>query len=95
MLGRGRYKFKGLRASATYSGTPQDAVSDGNFTSQDITVSGASLGDWARASFSTDITDLQLDAQVTVAGTVTVTFYNNTGGSVTPSGTIYVSVDKR
>ena len=91
-MDRSRYNFKGLRGSATYTG---GAVADGSFTAQDITVSAAALGDWVMVSFSADITDLQLDAQVTAADTVTVTFYNQTGASVTPSGTIYVSIAKR
>jgi len=91
-MDRDRYDFLGLRASATYTA---GAVGSASFTAQDVTISGTVLGDWAIASFSADITDLQLDAQVTVAGTVTVTFYNQTGGGITPSGTIYIQVFKR
>ena len=89
---RDRYSFLGLRGSATYTA---GAVSDGSFTAQDITISGVVLGDWAIASFSADITDLQLNAAVTATDTVSVTFYNQTGAGVTPSGTIYIEVTKR
>ncbi len=92
MFGRSRWEFRGLEASATYTG---GAVSDGSFTAQDITVSAAALGDYVQASFSADITDLQIDAQVTATDTVTVVFYNQTGGGVTPVGTLYIKCEKR
>lgn len=79
-----------LEESANYTA---GAVADGSFTYQDITVSGAAPGDYATASF-TDISNLILDAQVTATDTVTCVFYNQTGGSVTPSGTLYVKVEK-
>ena len=61
--------------------------------SEEITVTGASLGDFAVASFSLDVQDIELSAQVTAANTVTVTLSNNTGGAIDlGSGTITVSV---
>ena len=71
------------------------AIASASFASKDITVTGAALLDFALASFSLDVQDLQLDAQVTAANTVTVTLYNNTGGSVNlASGTVKVLVFK-
>jgi len=81
-----------IEKSAVYSA---GAVADGSFKAQDITVIEAELGDYVDVSFSADVTDLQLDAQVTAADVVTAVFYNQTGGSVNPSGTIYVKVVKK
>lgn len=68
-------------------------IADGNEESEEITVTGASLGDFAVASFSLDVQDLELSAQVTAANTVTVTLSNNTGGAIDlGSGTITVHV---
>lgn len=67
-------------------------VADTSFTSQDVTVTGAVLGDFCLVSFSADITDLQLTAIVTVADTATITFSNSTGGAVTPVGNLTVKV---
>lgn len=70
-----------------------DSVAVGSFTSKDVTVTGAALGDFADASFSLDVQDLQLDAQVTAANTVTATLYNNTAAAVDlASGTLRVIV---
>jgi len=75
-----------------------DAASmlDGNSEDEDITVTGASLGDFVQASFSLDLAGLQLTAAVTAADTVTTTLTNNTGGTIDlASGTLYVRVTKR
>jgi len=54
------------------------------------------LGDYAMASFSLDVSDLVLDAQVTASDTVTCVLANNTGGAVDlASGTLYVRVLRR
>jgi len=92
MLGRDRYDFKGLTASAAWAG---GAVTNGTQEAQDITVSGAAVGDYAQVSCSFDVVDLQIEAHVTAANTVTVLVRNGTGGDVTPSGTLYVKVEKR
>jgi len=72
-------------------------VADGEMVSNDVTVTGAVLGDYAIASFSLDIEDLVLDAQVTVADTVTVTLTNDgIGAGVNlAEGTIYTRVFRR
>lgn len=69
------------------------SIASGSFEAKDVTVSGAALGDYAIASFSLDVQDLQLNAQVTAANTVTCTLYNLTGSAVDlASGTLKVLV---
>ncbi|GAG95369.1 unnamed protein product [marine sediment metagenome] len=64
--------------------------------STEVTVTGAALGDFAEASFSLDVEDLILDAQVTAANTVTCILVNKTGGNINlDEGTLYVKVDPR
>ena len=72
------------------------SIGDGGERAANVTVTGAAMGDYAIASFSLDVSDMQLDAQVTAADTVTCTMYNNTGGAIDlASGTLYVRVFKR
>lgn len=69
------------------------SIADGDEEAKEITVNGASLGDFAIASFSLDVSDLTLDAQVTAANTVTCVLANNTGGAINlGEGTLYVRV---
>lgn len=82
-----------IRASATWD---PGSIADGNEEAKDVTVTGAELGDYAVASFSLDVTDLVLDAQVTAANVVTCVLANNTGGAVDlAEGTVYVRLIKR
>lgn len=82
-----------IRASATWD---PGSIADGDEEAVDVTCTGAALGDYAIASFSADITDLTLDAQVTAANTVTCVLANNTGGAIDlASGTVYVRVFRR
>ena len=72
------------------------SVSDGDEAAEEVTVTGAQLGDFAFASMSIDTTDITLTATVTAADTVTVILANNTGGSIDlGSGTLYVMVMPR
>lgn len=72
------------------------SIADGDKEAKDVTVTGAALGDFAIASFSLDVADLQLSADVTAADTVTCVLSNNTGGAVDlGSGTVYIKVLKR
>ena len=72
------------------------SIADGEEDAKDVTVTGAILGDFAIASFSRDVTDLVLNAQVTAADTVTCILANNTGGAIDlAEGTIYVKVIKK
>lgn len=59
----------------------------------EVTVTGAALGDLVLCSLSIDVADLELDAEVTAADTVTVQLSNNTGGAIDlASATINVVV---
>ena len=72
------------------------SIADGNEEAKEVTVTGAAMGDYATASFSNDVTDLVLNAQVTAADTVTCVLANNTGGAIDlASGTVYVRVFRR
>ena len=72
------------------------SVNDGDEAAEEVTVTGAQLGDFALASMSIDTTDITLTATVTAADTVTVILANNTGGSIDlGSGTLYVMVMPR
>ena len=72
------------------------SIADGDEEAKEITVTGAALGDFVLASFSVDVADLSLTADVTAADTVTAVLANNTGGAVDlASGTIYVRVIKK
>jgi|TARA_R100000093_G_scaffold17027_1_gene9678 hypothetical protein len=69
------------------------AIADGNEEALEVTVPGASLGDFVMSSFSLDVADLMLTAAVTAADTVTAVLANNTGGSINlDSGTLRVRV---
>jgi hypothetical protein len=83
-----------LEASETWD---PGNVADGEMVSNNVTVAGAVLGDIALASFSLDVEDLVLDAQVTAANTVTVTLTNDgiDAGVNLGEGTLRVSVMKR
>ena len=79
-----------LNGSATWD---PGSIADGSFEANDITVTGAALGDFAVASFSLDVEDLIINAAVTAADTVTVQLSNQTGGPVDlASGTVKVKV---
>lgn len=82
-----------IRASATWD---PGSIAGGNEEATDVTCTGAEVGDYAIASFSNDVSDLTLDAQVTAADTVTCVLANNTGGAIDlSSGTVYVRVFRR
>jgi hypothetical protein len=81
-----------LQASATWD--PPN-IADGDEAATDVTCDDAELGDFAIASFSLDVSDLSLTADVTAADTVTCVLANNTGGAVDlASGTVRVRVFK-
>lgn len=79
--------------SGSASWTPGSVI-DGEMVSQDITVAGASLGDFVVVSFSLDVEDLALDGNVTSANTVTATLTNDgiNSGVTLGSGTVYAKV---
>ncbi len=83
-------RMSGFTAEATWNPA---SIADGDEVAVEVTVSGARLGDFAFASFSVDVADLVLDANVTAANTVTAVLANNTGGAVDlGSGTLRVKV---
>jgi len=83
-----------LTGSATWD---PGAIADGDEEAKEIEVPGAALGDFVLAvSFSKDVQDLQLTADVTDEDTVTAVLSNSTGSSVNlDSGTVRVIVLKR
>lgn len=83
-------RMSGFNASTIFD---PGSIAAGAETATDVTVPGAKLGDFAFASFSLDVTDLVVDANVTAADTVSVVLANNTGGAVDlGSGTLRVKV---
>ena len=81
-----------LQASVTYD-PPSLAAGDGVTTA--ATVTGAALGDFARASFSLDLQGITLTAWVSAADAVSVRFQNGTPGVVDlASGTLWARVEK-
>ena len=72
------------------------SIADGAEEAKEVTVTGATLGDFAIASLSIDIADLQLSADVTAADTVTCVLSNSTGDAVDlASATVRVMVIKQ
>jgi len=83
----------GLSGSATWD---PGSIANGAEEVKEVTVTDAGLGDFAIASFSLDVSDLQLTADVTAADTVTCVLSNSTGGAVNlGSGTLRVKVIKK
>ncbi len=81
-----------LEASVTYD-PPSLAAGEGVTTT--VTVAGAALGDFARASFSLDLQDITLTAWVSAADTVSVRFQNGTANAIElGSGTLRLRVDR-
>jgi len=71
------------------------SIGDGNEETEDVTVTGAALGDYAVATMSIDVTDLTITASVTASNVVTVVVGNFTGGAIDlGSGTLTVKVFK-
>jgi len=71
------------------------SIADGNEETEDLTVTGAALGDYAVATMSIDVTDLVITASVTASNVVTVILSNDTGGAINlGSGTLTVKVFK-
>lgn len=82
-----------LSGSATWD---PGLIADGDEEVVSVTVTGAALGDFVEAvSFSLDVQDLQLSAQVTGTNTAKAQLLNNTGGAIDlGSGTVRVRVRK-
>ena len=72
------------------------SIAAGALEAKEITIAGVVLGDFVIASFSLDVTDLILNAQVTATNTVTCILVNNTVGAINlASGTVRVMVLKK
>jgi hypothetical protein len=86
----------GIGQAATTATWNPGSLTSGTETTTDVTVTGAALGDFVLVSFSLDVDDLALTAQVTSANTVTVQLLNLKGGAATDlgSGTLKVLVIK-
>lgn len=83
-------RMSGFTAEATWNPA---SIADGNEVAVEVTVPGARLGDFAFASFSLDLQDLDLGVAVTAADTVTAVLGNDTGGAIDlGSGTLRVKV---
>ena len=81
-----------LEASTTYD--PPSIAADSGVTTT-VTVTGAALDDYARASFSLDLQGIVLTAWVSAANTVSVRFQNGTAAALDiASGTLRVRVEK-
>ena len=90
-FGRVIAAMKILVASTDYN---PPSIASGTISTTTVTVSGASLGDFATASFSLPNAGVHLLAQVTAANTVTVAFWNVTGGAIDlAAGTLRVRVE--
>jgi hypothetical protein len=87
-----RAKRVTILGSATFDPA---SLNDGQRSETDVTVNGAILNDFANASFGVDTQGIVLNAQVTAANTVTVTFHNETGGPIDlASSTLSVRVER-
>lgn len=85
----------GIANSSTTAWAPS-SIADGDEEAKEITVKGASLGDFVLASMSVDVLDVTLTACVTASNTVTATLANNTGSGVSiASGTLAVVVVRK
>lgn len=75
------------------AGTDPANLVDGAGVSINVTVAGATLGQFAQASFSLDLQGITLTAWVSAANTVSCRFQNETGGAIDlASGTLRARV---
>ena len=83
----------GIGQAATTGTWDPGSVAAGGKVSTTLTVSGAALGDFVLRSFSLDIQELTLTADVSATNTVEVVLANLTGSAVDlASGTLKVLV---
>jgi hypothetical protein len=84
---------RNFSGSATWNPT---SISNNSSLTQTVTVSGATLGDLAAASFSLDLQGLTISAYVSATNQATVVLTNNTGSPVDlGSGTVRVLVTEK
>jgi hypothetical protein len=81
-----------LTGTATYD---PPSLADGVGTTTTVTVTGAALGDFAKAAFSLDTSGITITAWVSSTNTVSVRFQNESGGTLDiASGTLKCGVFK-
>ena len=68
------------------------SIADDEFEAKEITIAGASLGDFVIVSFDKDLKDVQLTASVTAADTVTAVMSSSAGAQNVDSGTCHVLI---
>jgi hypothetical protein len=86
-----RYQLLPLTGSATYD---PPSLADGAGATTTVTVTGAALGQFARAAFSLDTQGITITAWVSSTNTVSVRFQNESGGLLDlASGTLSARVD--
>jgi hypothetical protein len=78
----GNLAGEGLTLTGTLSNYNFASISSGSYDYQQITVTGAEIGDYVQVGSSIDIAKLNLSAYVTSANTVHFVLYNLTGGNV-------------
>lgn len=82
--------ISGKYGAATYN--PPSIASLGTTTTT-LTVSGAKLGDKTEVTFNQDRQGIIIDSYVSTTDTVTVVFFNPTGGAIDlPQGTLKAKV---
>ncbi|MHA2069288.1 MAG: hypothetical protein ACXABY_33425 [Candidatus Thorarchaeota archaeon] len=82
-----------MHGSETFDAT---SLVDGAQETEDMTVTGAALGDYVLVSLGVDIVDLYITATVTAADTVTVVLRNESTGTIDlASATLRVLVISR
>jgi hypothetical protein len=82
-----------LDVTATYD--PPSLAAGAVATIQTVTVTGAVLGDFAKASFSNDLQGVRINAWVSGANAVKFQLQNVTGGTIDlASGTVRVRVER-
>lgn len=87
----GARQFQGLFTAIPFKTTfEDDSILDGDEFTGDVTVTGAALGDFVLLAPKTDPADLQYNAYVTAADTVTVQVSNMTGGTITAMASGFV-----
>ena len=90
----GSFSTKESDAAVTATWDP-GSIASGAEEVVEVTVTGTALGDFVLVSFSLDVADLTLTAQVTATDTVTVQLSNLSGSAVDlGSGILKVSVFK-
>ncbi len=92
-LGSG-VSYVGPTISASVTWDPAN-ITDGNAAQQGVTVAGARLGDFVKASFSNDIQGMLMTAWVNASNAAQARLQNETGGALDlASGTLRLTVEK-